>query len=164
VSGCGKSKAIFDIAKEKYVILLDFIKNGRAKDISDLIDNINRLALLKDVLIDEKSRILIFRTFLSRFYLLTLLFGTKQVRSPKEWLLLQLDNSIQDTLKKIKVHLQQFTWDGMYHIFLLLKDWLYEQNHSIIVAIDEANVLLVTLGGRSMGDEICWSDLFVFCT
>jgi hypothetical protein len=140
---------------------LDFIKNGRAKDISDLIDNIKRLALL---LIDEKSRILIFRTFLSRFYLLTLLFGTKQVRSPKEWLLLQLDNSIQDTLKKIKVHLQQFTWDGMYHIFLLLKDWLYEQNHSIIVAIDEANVLLVTLGGRSMGDEICWSDLFVFCT
>jgi hypothetical protein len=145
VAGCGKTKAIYDVAKEKYVVLLDFIKNGRARDISYLMEYIDKLAQSNDVLIDRKTRTLVFRTFLARLHLLTLLFGTKQVTSPKDWLLLQLDPSIQDTLEKINVHLQQFSWKGMLSIFSFIVSWFSRQNHSIIAAIDEANVLLGTL-------------------
>jgi hypothetical protein len=148
ISGCGKTKAIFDVSKEEYVILLDFGEKTRAEDVSNLMKGITSLANANDTNIHDSSGDLVFRTFLSRYYLLNFLIGTKQIQNPRDWLLLQLNKEIQPILKTINQFLRQFEWEAMTEIFGRFQEWFRINKLSMIIAIDEANILLETLPNR----------------
>jgi hypothetical protein len=150
-----KTKAIFDIAKEEYVILLDFGGTTRAADIRILMDSIAHVAKTATN-IHDICRDLVFRTFLARYYLLTYLIAAKEIQNPGDWLLFQLGEGIQDILMKIDRFLQQFDWNGMNEIFDTLRTWFRSNQLSMTIAIDEVNVLLQTLAKRfndSLGNE-----------
>jgi hypothetical protein len=159
ISGCGKTKSIFDVAAKHYTIILDFSDDTtRSLDIVDLMEKIDTLSSKKDQDMNTPCRDHIFRTFLSRYFLLAFLMDTKQIKSPPDWLLLQLNRKggeedrgqIQSALKLIRHFLSKFDWDGMQAIFYSLKKMMGVRT---IIAIDEANVLLAKHPDRFMDSD-----------
>ena len=115
-------------------------------DIADLMKKIDDLAEEKEN-IHQDSQYLVFRIFLSRLFLLIFLIGTNQIKTPKEWLILQFDPNIDLILTQI-YNLLNFTWNDLQLIFLHMRGWLKTQGIPLNIAIDEVNILLHTHENR----------------
>jgi len=138
VSGCGKTKTIFDISKEKYTIILDFSEKNQMNEILNLLSNISIKVERQELGYEYSCREIVLKTFLSKYLFLIYLIGIKQIKSPKEWLYLQCDIELSEIFVKIYKQLN-YDFSQMREIISDLNKWLKDD---IVIAIDETNVLL----------------------
>jgi hypothetical protein len=147
VSGCGKTRTLFDIAQHHFLVLVECVPLGeerfeytRDKNFGGMVDDIDSLDKNKDFQQQAKRRIMI--EFLARFLLLRGLFDLNPKTTPLDFLLAQL-NGGQRSIALLVDNLRQVSENNLN--ILLRMTCMDLQNthigtHRLIVALDEANV------------------------
>jgi hypothetical protein len=147
VSGCGKTRTLFDVAQDHFLVLIECVPLGeerfeytRDKNFGSMVKDIDRLEKNKDFQEHAERRIMI--EFLARFLFLRGLFKLKPDLTPLEFLLTQL-NGGQESIASLVNELRLVSYDNLSILLQMtcmdLRSSLVG-THKLIVALDEANV------------------------
>jgi hypothetical protein len=142
VSGCGKSKTIFDVAKNYYTLIFDFTPQ-LMEDVTNSMQLIENFVFMNDVDPEFDCRLVVRRLYLSRLLILVYFLKKNIITSPDEWLRWQYSANISYFTDPLIEILSQYDFIELDKITFQLKKWIrLDLQKKIVIAMDEANILV----------------------
>jgi DNA-directed RNA polymerase subunit F len=141
VSGCGKTKTIFDVAKIYYTLIFDFTPE-LMEDVTKTMELIENLVYL-NVDPEFDCRLVVRRLYLSRLLILVYFLKKNIIKSPEQWLCWQYSAKISEFTNPLIEQLSQYDLIEMDQIQDHIKKWIrLDLQKKIVIAMDEANILV----------------------
>jgi DNA-directed RNA polymerase subunit F len=142
VSGCGKTKTIFDVAKKYYTLIFDFTPKLMS-DVAKAMNLIEYFVYMKDVDPELDCKLVVGKLYLSRLLILVYFLKENIITSPEEWLRWQYSANISDFTDPLIEILSQYNLIEIENILYRLKKWIrLDLQKKIVIAMDEANILV----------------------